>query len=191
MADPTQGSPGGFRQVAEEELLRLHRVTVVRARFAAPDGTEFERDVIRDRKVVAMVPLLDDGETVLVVRQYRGPLDAWMVEIPAGLCDVEGEDDPEVTARRELVEEVGREAGRLELLARMHPSGGLTDCFEHLYLATDLREVPSDRQGPEEEHMVVETLSLRDVPRLVSDGVLTDAKTVVGLLMAREHLGVR
>ncbi len=182
---------GGFRQVAEDELLRLHRVTVVRARFAAPDGTEFERDVIRDRRVVAMVPLLDDGETVLVVRQYRGPLDAWMVEIPAGLCDVEGEDDPEVTARRELVEEVGREAGRLELLARMHPSAGLTDCFEHLYLATELREVPSDRQGPEEEHMVVETLSLRDVPRLVSDGVLTDAKTVVGLLMAREHLGIR
>lgn len=182
---------GGFHQVAEEELLRLHRVTVVRARFVAPDGSEFERDVIRDRRVVAMVPLLEDGETVLVVRQYRGPVDAWMVEIPAGLCDVDGEDDPEATAHRELVEEVGREAGRLELLARMHPSAGLTDCFEHLYLATELREVPTDRQGPEEEHMVVDTLSLRDVPRLVSDGLLTDAKTVVGLMMAREHLGVR
>ena len=191
MATQEPEPSGGFHQVAEEELLSLHRIRVVRARFRAPDGTEFERDVIRDRKVVAMVPLLDDGETVLVVRQYRGPVDTWMVEIPAGLCDVEGEDDPEVTAQRELVEEVGREAGRLELLARMHPSSGLTDCFEHLYLATDLREVPSDRQGPEEEHMVVDTLSLRDVPRLVSEGTLTDAKTVVGLLMAREHLGVR
>lgn len=182
--------PGGFRQVGEEELLRLHRVTVVRATFEAPDGARFERDVLRDRQVVAMVPLLADGETVLVVRQYRGPVDAWMIEIPAGLCDIEGEDDPEVTAQRELIEEVGREAGRLELLANLHPSAGLTDCFEHLYLASDLREVPSDRQGPEEEHMTVETLSLLDVPRLIADGTLTDAKTIVGLLMARLHLGL-
>ena len=185
------GATGGFRHLGDEVVARLHRITVARGRFAAPDGTEYERDVVRDMAVVAAVPLLDDGETVLLVRQYRGPVDAWMLEVPAGLCDVEGEDDPEVTMRRELVEEVGREAAHLELLARVHPSAGLTDCHEHLFLATGLTEVPVDRKGPEEEHMTIEEMSLRDVPARIADGTLTDAKTLIGLLAAREHLGVR
>lgn len=180
-----------FAPLGEEVIARLYRVTVVRGRFRAPDGSEFTREIIRDRRVVGIVPLLEDGRTVLVVRQYRPPVDAWMVEIPAGLCDVDGEDDPEVTARRELVEEVGQEADRLELLARVHPSAGLTDCFEHLYLATGLHEVPTDRQGPEEEHMAVEELDLHEVPALIAAGQLTDAKTIIGLLAARERLGVR
>lgn len=181
----------GFRHLGDDVIAELHRVAVVSGRFAAPDGTEFTRDVIRDKAVVAVVPLLDDGETVLLVRQYRGPIDAWLLEIPAGLCDVEGEDDPEVTAQRELAEEVGRRAGYLELLARVHPAAGLTDCHEHLFLATGLVEVPIDREGIEEEHMTVETLSLVDVPARIADGTLTDAKTLIGLLTAREHLGLR
>lgn len=180
-----------FAHLGDEVVAELYRVTAVRARFRAPDGSEFTRDVIRDKRVVGIVPLLDDGRTVLVVRQYRGPVDTWMTEIPAGMCDVDGEDDPVATARRELVEEVGREAAHMELLARVHPSAGLTDCFEHLYLATGLREVPTDRQGPEEEHMTVEELRLDDVPALVAAGELTDAKTIIGLLAARERLGVR
>lgn len=185
-------APGqGFRHLGEEELVALHRIRVVRAHFEAPDGTAYERDVVRDKRVVAVVPLLDDGHTVVLVRQYRGPIDAWMTEIPAGLCDVEGEDDPEVTAQRELAEEVGLEADHLHLLARIHPSAGLTDCFEHLYLGTGLREVGVDRQGPEEQHMEIVHLSLHDVPGLIAAGTLTDAKTLVGLLAAREHLGLR
>ncbi len=190
-AAPATGGPGGFRYLGEEEIARLHRITVARARFAAPDGNEFTRDVIRDKAVVAVVPLLDDGETVLMVRQYRGPIDALLLEIPAGLCDVEGEDDPEVTAQRELAEEIGMRADHLHLLARVHPAAGLTDCSEHLFLGTGLSEVGLDRQGPEEEHMTIERVSLRNVPRLVAEGILTDAKSLIGLLAAREHLGLR
>lgn len=180
----------GFRLLGETEVFSGYRIRVVEARFAAPDGSEFTRDVVRDMAVVAIVPLLDDGHSVLMVRQYRGPVDRWMLEIPAGLCDVEGE-EPESTARRELLEEVGREADRLELLARVHPSAGLTDCHEHLYLATGLRAVGADRQGPEEAFMTVEEISLHDVPALIAAGELTDAKAQVGLLLAREHLGLR
>jgi 8-oxo-dGTP pyrophosphatase MutT (NUDIX family) len=178
----------GFRHLGDQELVAGHRIRFVRATFEAPDGTRFERDVIRDKRVVAMVPLLDDGRTVLLVRQYRGPIDAELLEIPAGLCDVDGEDDPIETARRELAEEVGRAAGSLELLATMHQSAGISDEYANIYLATGLTEVPDDRQGVEEDHMTVETFDLGDLDAAISDGRLTDAKTLVGLLRTRDRL---
>ena len=57
-----------------------------------------------------------------------------------------------------------------------------------LYLATGLSEVPHDRQGPEETHMTVERVSLDDVPALIAAGELIDSKTIIGLLLTREHL---
>ncbi|MCB0971345.1 MAG: NUDIX hydrolase [Acidimicrobiales bacterium] len=178
---------GGFRHLADREVAAGHRIRFVRATFEAPDGTTFERDVIRDHRVVAMVPVLDDGRTVVLVRQYRGAVDREMLEIPAGLCDVAGEDDPEATARRELVEEVGLEATHLELLATIHQSAGITDEHGLIYLATGLRAVDDDRQGIEEAHMTVEHLDLGDLDAAIADGRLTDAKTLIGLLRARDR----
>jgi ADP-ribose pyrophosphatase len=136
---------------------------------------------------VAAVPLLDDGRTVLLVRQYRGPVDQELLEIPAGLRDQPGE-PTEVTAERELVEEVGRRAGRLELLAHVHQAAGISDEDGWIYLATDLAEVDHDRQGPEEQAMTIEEVVLDDVPAMIADGRLTDAKTVIGLLLVRDRL---
>lgn len=174
---------GGFRHLGDEPIAELARLRVVRGRFEAPDGSTFERDVVRNEAVVAMVPILDDGR-VLLVRQYRGPIDRWLLEIPAGLCDIAGE-EPEATARRELVEEVGREAGVLELVASYHPAAGFSDQFVRLYLATDLTEVPDRRQGPEEEAMEVVPFDLDEVDAALADGRLSDSKTIIGLLMAR------
>ena len=133
-----------------------------------------------------MVPLHDDG-TVTLVRQYRGPIDREILEIPAGLCDVPGE-AYEDAARRELVEEVGLEAQTLELVAQYHVAAGFSDQFVRLYMATGLTAVEANRQGPEEEAMTVERISLDDVVAMSADGRLGDAKTIVGLLLAREHL---
>lgn len=174
----------GFRHVRDEPIAELARITVVRSTFEAPDGSPFTRDVVRNQKVVAMVPLHPDG-TVTLVRQYRGPVDAEILEIPAGLCDVDGE-EPTATAARELVEEVGLVADELELLAQFHPAAGFCDQFVRLYLATGLTEVDDSRQGPEEEHMTVERVALDDVPAMVADGRLVDGKTIIGLLAARE-----
>ncbi|HEY4377054.1 MAG TPA: NUDIX hydrolase [Acidimicrobiales bacterium] len=168
----------------------MARGRLVTATFADADGSTFTRDVVRALQVVAMVPLLADGVSVLLVRQYRGPLDAELAEIPAGLCDVDGE-ALEATARRELVEEAGLEAGSLEQIARIHPAAGFTDQVVHLYLAQDLTQVPDDRQGPEEAAMTTEVVALAEVPAMIADGRLTDGKTVVGLLLARELLGIR
>ena len=176
---------GGFRHLGDREVAALDRIRVVRGTFEAPDGSTFERDVVRNQAVVAMVPVLADGR-VLLVRQYRGPVDRWMLEIPAGLRDVPGE-DPLDTARRELVEEVGRTADRWEHLAGWYPSAGFSDQYVDLYLAADLTEVASDRQGPEEAHMEVEAFDLDDLDAAISAGRVADSKTLIGLLLARDR----
>ena len=101
--------------------------------------------------------------TVLMVRQYRAAVDGELLEVPAGKRDVDGE-ATEVTAARELAEEVGRRAGRFDLLARFYNSPGFSDEFTWLYLAQDLSPVPLDRQGAEERHMTVEEVPLDAVP---------------------------
>ncbi len=176
---------GGFRHLGDDPVVELTRLRVVRGRFEAPDGSTFERDIVRNQAVVAMVPVLDDGR-VLLVRQYRGPVDAWILEIPAGLCDVEGE-EPTATAQRELAEEVGMNAGRLELVASYHPSAGFSDQSVRLYLATELVKVPDSRQGPEEMAMTLEPFDLEDLDAALSDGRLVDSKTIIGLLLARSR----
>ena len=161
---------------------------MVKATFEAPDGSTFERDVIRDMGYVAAVPLLDDGRTVIMVRQYRGPVDQELLEIPAGLRDLPGEATE--AHRPPRARRGGRQAGRpsLELLAHVHQAAGISDEEGWIYLATDLSEVPHDRQGPEEEAMTVETLDLHDVPAMIADGRLTDAKTIIGLLLVRDRV---
>ncbi|NLD77415.1 MAG: NUDIX hydrolase [Acidimicrobiales bacterium] len=182
----------GFKHLGDELIASGYRINLVKATFEAPDGTVFERDVVRDKRVVAVVPVLDDLQTVLLVRQYRGPVDRELVEIPAGLCDVEGEDDPEVTANRELVEEIGRSAGKLQLLATINQSAGISDEHALIYLGTDLVEAPLDRQGIEEAYMTVEEFDLGRLDHAIATAELTDVKTIVGLMRARDvlHRGV-
>lgn len=179
-----------FHHLGDTDIAHLARLRVVRGRFRAPDGSEFERDIVRNQEVVAMVPLLADGHSVLLVRQYRGPIDALLLEIPAGLCDVPGE-DPVETAARELVEEVGQVAESLELIARFHPAAGFSDQFVRLYLATGLTEVAADRQGPEEEHMTIERFDLADLDAAIDAGDIVDSKTLIGLLRTRDLLRER
>ena len=176
-----------FRKVGEREVYDGPVIRLVVATFAGPDGETFERDVVHHPGAVSVVPLSDDGEVVMV-RQYRAAVDADVLEIPAGKRDVPGE-APEVTAQRELGEEVGLQAGRLELLARFHNSLGFSDEESFVFLGTELTDVPADLQGIEEQHMSLERIRLDDVPRLIAEGALTDAKSIIGLTLARERTG--
>lgn len=182
--------PAAFRPVGEERTLHQgHILHLVEADFEAPDGSRFTREVVRHPGAVSVVPLLDDGETVLCVRQYRAALDELLLEIPAGKLDVAGE-DPEACAARELEEEVGMRASTLEPLAVFRNSAGFCDERSHIYLATGLVETATDLQGVEESHMTIEHVALRDVPAMIADHRLTDAKTMIGLLLARARLGL-
>ena len=163
------------------------RITLGRGTYEAPDGSVFERDVVHHPGAVGVVPIVEEGTAVLLVRQYRSAVGAELLEIPAGLRDVDGE-PPIETARRELVEEVGMRAGRVELLCAFHNSPGFADEVVHVFAAYDLEPCDLDRQGIEEQHMTIEQVALDDVPSLVASGAITDAKTVIGLLLVREQL---
>jgi 8-oxo-dGTP pyrophosphatase MutT (NUDIX family) len=179
----------GFRKLDEELLHHGHVIDLYRARFESPDGTIIERDVVRHPGAVSVVPLHDDG-TVVLVEQFRAPLGRNVLEIPAGKLDVDGE-SLELAARRELIEEVGLDASELELLVRFHNSVGFCDEESHVFLATGLTEVPRDRQGVEEAHMDERRLPLTEAVDAIASGEITDSKTVLGLLTARDHLMAR
>lgn len=179
-------SDGGFTHLGDDLLAEGHVVSMYRSTFRAPDGREFSREVIRHPGAVSVVAVHDDGEVVLV-RQFRAPLGRFVVEIPAGKRDVVGE-DPETTARRELVEEVGLLADSMVALAVFHNSVGFCDEESHLFLARGLHATERDLQGIEEEHMEVLQVPLLDTPEMIARAEITDAKTVIGLLMALRHM---
>ena len=160
------------------------------AEFESPEGEAFTRDIVRSPGAVAAVPLrfdTDGAPRVVLVSQYRPPLDDYVIEVPAGMRDVAGE-PTEITAARELVEEVGLQPGNLEHLLDMYPSAGMTDSVLTLYLATDLTEVPRETHGPEEAHMKVLDVPLAEAVDMVLRGEIHDAKTVIGLLLVERRL---
>ncbi|HSM64696.1 MAG TPA: NUDIX hydrolase [Ilumatobacteraceae bacterium] len=180
----------GFHRRSEAVVHVGYAWNVVLAEFEAPDGSGFTRDIVRSPGAVGVLPLVFDAEgnpSVVLVTQYRPPYERDVIEIPAGMRDVDGEDTAEV-ARRELIEEAGLDAGELDLLTEIMPSPGMTDSITTLYLATDCRPVPHDRHGPEEEHMEILHLPLAEAIAMVDSGEISDAKSVVALLMADRRL---
>ncbi len=171
-----------FEAVSEDVVYESRLLRVARGTFRAPDGSTFERDVVHHPGWVAVVPVTDDGH-VVCVRQYRAAVGRWLLELPAGILDVDDE-PPAVAARRELAEEAGLAAEEMELVATIHNSPGFADERGLVFLATSLSDVPLDPQGVEEDHMEIVRVPLADAPRLIACGEVTDAKTVVGLLLA-------
>jgi 8-oxo-dGTP pyrophosphatase MutT (NUDIX family) len=183
----TAGDEPSFRIAAERPAWSGRRLEVSVTEVAGPDGEHHEREVVRHPGAVGVVPLHDDG-TVTLLRQYRAALDAELWEIPAGLRDVDGE-PTERTARRELAEEAGLAAAALDHLVTFHNSPGFTDEAVVVYAAKGLTEVPDDRQGAEEQHMLVARVALDEALAMVDDGRITDAKTVIGLLATARRRG--
>ena len=178
---------GRFRKLGEELVHRGSLISVARATFVDPDGGEFERDVVHHPGAVSVVPVVDEGTAVLLVRQYRAAVDRELLEIPAGKRDVDGE-PVERTARRELEEEVGMRAGRLEKLAEFYNSPGFCDEYTYLFLATDLEARERAAVSAEEAAMTIERVPLARIDALIVARELVDAKSIIGLLLARQFL---
>jgi len=171
----------GSTVVCEAGFLALSRLEV-----RALDGETLERHVVHHPGAVVVVPVDDDGNVVMV-RQWRAAVGGTLLEIPAGKRDVPGE-PPEVTAARELEEEVGRRAGSLQLLCEFYNSPGFCDEYTHLYLATGLTPVAAHAVSAEEAAMTEELVSLDAVDDLVARRELVDAKSIIGVLTARAFL---
>lgn len=175
----------GFARLGETVLHQGFRIQVAVAKYRTPDGSVVERDVVHHPGAVAVVPLHEDG-TVTLVSQFRTALDADLLELPAGVRDVAGESEA-ATANRELTEEVGLHAERLDHLITFHNSPGFCDEAVWVFLGTGLTHVPHHREGPEEEAMVVQRMPLDDALAMIADGRITDAKTVIGLMLTADR----
>jgi ADP-ribose pyrophosphatase len=167
----------GSRRVHTGRVIHLDIDTV---RF--PDDSTGELEIIRHPGAAAVVPFASDPNgadpTVLLIHQYRYAAGGPLYEIPAGRLDP-GE-TPEACARRELLEEVGVSAGRLEPLTTIWTTPGFTDERIHLFWATDLKTGAHAREVDEFIEVVAKPLS--EVLTLVREGGISDAKTVLGIL---------
>ncbi len=177
-----------FTKVREHIIYEGPVFTLADVTFVSPDGENFRRQYVRHHGAVAVVPLTDDGKVILV-SQYRGSIESDLLEIPAGLLDVEGE-SLELAAARELREETGMEATHLKFLTTVVPAPGLTDERVSIFVAHGLCEVGQDRKGPEEKYMTMVTIALAEALAMTYSGGIVDGKTIIGLhLVAGRSLG--
>jgi len=159
---------------------RVINLDVDTVRF--PDGSKGELEMIRHPGAAAVVPFASDPRgddpTVLLIQQYRYATGGTLIEIPAGRLNP-GE-DPRVCAQRELLEEVGVKAGRVEPLTTIWTTPGFTDERIHLFWAADLTAGTHAREP--DEFIEVMPTPLSEALQLIRDGVISDAKTAVALL---------
>ena len=130
------------------------------------------------------------GDDAVLVRQWRVATGRELLEVPAGKRDVDGE-APETTANRELEEEIGYRAGRLDPLCEFYNSPGFCDEYTYLFLATELEARTRAAVSAEEAAMTIERVPLARVDALIAAGELIDAKSIIGLLLARQFLAAR
>ena len=158
----------------EGRILTL-RVDTVRL----PNGRETTREIAEHSPSVCIVPIDDDGNVVLV-RQYRKPVESDLLEVPAGGIE-EGEVSDEAV-QRELQEEIGYTAGNLRHLSSFWLAPGWCTENMHAYLATDL--APSSLEADDDEFISVVRVPLAETPKLIGDGQIQDAKSISALLLA-------
>jgi ADP-ribose diphosphatase len=167
------------RELYTGKIFRLDKDT---ARF--PDGSQSEFDIVRHPGAAAVVPFLSDpdGEEpqILLLRQFRYAADGYIYEIPAGR--LEGDEDPAQCAARELKEETGCRAERIEPLFTMFTTPGFTDETIHVFMATGLTHGQSAREPDEFAEVVI--MRLAEALELIQAGAIPDGKTALALLFA-------
>ena len=144
----------------------------------------YKREVVHHRGSAVIIPVHDDG-TVVLVRQYRHPAVRYLLEAPAGTLSA-GE-RPEVGAARELEEELGLLAARLEKLSEFFVSPGFLEEKMWVYLATELSE--GTQKLDDDEVLDIVRLPIADALEMITSGELQDAKTIIGLMLAAPRVG--
>lgn len=162
------------------ETQRIYDGKVVHLRvdtIELPSGNLTKREVVEHGGAVAIVPVLGDGRIALI-RQWRTAADEYLLELPAG--GLEKGEEPEACARRELIEEIGYEMGRVTPLFSVFLAPGYSSELIHIFLGEELREVGA--QPEEDEDLEFVPLSLDEALQKIDEGQIRDAKTVAGLL---------
>jgi len=175
----------GWERLRSERLLETPYFALRSDRLRPPGGEIKDPYYVVERPDAAIIfPLTGEGEVVLV-RQYRPPLERMELGLPAGLVE-EGE-KPEAAARRELLEETGYSGGEWEPLGSLASSPSLKDNWAYLFLARGVEETsPPDP----DEHELVETVkaSMKELPELIRAGEIVSSSGVAAIMLALERL---
>ena len=156
---------------------------VRREEIRLPDGKAARLDIVDHVGAVTLVPV-DDQNRVWFVRQYRHAAREILLELPAGT--VEPGESPLECARREIREEIGMAAGRLELIGEYFLAPGYSSEFMHVFLAADLH--PDPLEGDADEFLSTEAIPVEEVLRMAENGKIRDAKTLASLMLAKKWL---
>ncbi|HSU25823.1 MAG TPA: NUDIX hydrolase [Pyrinomonadaceae bacterium] len=148
------------------------------------DDITYKREIVVHKGSAVIIPVFEDN-SVALVRQYRHAAGEFLLEIPAGTLN-KGE-DPQIGAARELEEEIGVLAGKIEKLSEFYVSPGFLTEKMHLYLATGLTE--TKQRLEEDEILSVERYGFVQAAELIRRGEIRDAKTIIGITLAASHLG--
>jgi ADP-ribose pyrophosphatase len=148
------------------------------------DDLEYQREIVVHKGSAVIIPVFPD-QTVALVRQYRHAAGKYLLEIPAGTLDLS--EDPLKGAARELEEEIGVVAGKIEKLTEFWVSPGFLTEKMHLYLASELTETAQKLE--EDEILTIERYSFPDAFELIRTGEIEDAKTMIGLILAGVRFG--
>ena len=165
------------RLIYDGRAVRL-RVDTVRM----PGGRETTREIVEHSDCVAIIAI-DDEDNVLLVEQYRKPVEKRLLEIPAG--GIEPGEEAEDCVRRELREETGFLPQKVERLGGFYSSPGYCTEYLHLYLATEL--ISSPLQAEDSESIKLVRVQLSEVPALITSGSICDAKSIAALLAFFEY----
>ena len=176
----------GWQRLESERLIETPYFTLRSDRLRLPDGGIKDPYYVLERPDAAIIfPLTHTGEVVLV-RQYRPPLNGMELGLPAGLVE-EGE-EPEAAARRELSEETGYTGGEWESLGALASSPSLKDNWAYLFLARGVEE--TEAPDPDEHELVeVVRVPLEELPGLVHSGKIVSSSGVAAIMLALERLG--
>lgn len=169
---------------AKQTVFSGKRFHVERVTATMPDGRAHAWDIVRHPGAVVILPLVDDGR-VCLVRNYRVAAEQTLLELPAGT--LEPGEAPLATAGRELAEETGYRADRLEHLLTFYSSPGILDERMHLFLATGLTAGPQALDAGEQIQPVLCTWD--DLRAMIRRGEIRDAKSLAGLLYYQAFLG--
>lgn len=177
-------SDGKFKKLYREDIYDGIRVHLIRERLLTPEGKEVDWELVIHPGAAAVIPI-DDEDRILMVRQYRNASDSYTLEIPAGTLDSPDE-DPLFCAHRELEEETGYKAEKMDYLYNFYSSIGICDEVIHIYVASGLKE--SVQNLDEDEFVEVERYTLKELVDMIFSGEIIDNKTISSILTYKESL---
>jgi ADP-ribose pyrophosphatase len=172
-----------FELIKSDIILQGRAFKIRRDYLKTPAGRETKLEIVEHGGSVVIIPV-DDENNLLFVRQYRHAAGKDILELPAGTRD---EDEPyEECAAREIREETGMEAGKLDKLGEFYLAPGYSTEFMAVFLATALKENPL--QADDDEFLEVEKIPIKKAMKMAEQGEVPDAKSLAALLLARSYL---